>query len=199
MFVKTTNGQIDQYPYTVGMLRRDNPNTSFPKRPSNEMLREWGMEVVVTASDPAHDPDTQKVQTSDQPELVDGQWTLTKTVVALTADELADVLVRKKQAIKNRRDEALNSGTTVNGVTVATDDLSQQRITGAALAATVDNTTTVKWKLPDDSFVTLDATQVIGIAQGVRAHVQACFDRESELLDALAAGTAYDIDSGWPT
>ena len=30
MFVKTTNDQIDQYPYTVGDLRRDNPNTSFP-------------------------------------------------------------------------------------------------------------------------------------------------------------------------
>jgi hypothetical protein len=199
MFVKTTNDQIDQYPYTIGNLRRDNPNTSFPKRPSNEILSEWGVEVVVRADDPIYDPDTQKVQTSDQPELIDGQWTLTKTVVALTADELADVLVRKKQAIKARRDEALNSGTTVNGVTVATDDLSQQRITSAALAATVDNTTTVKWKLPDDSFVTLDATQIIGIAQGVRAHVQACFDREAELLDALNAGIDYDIEAGWPS
>jgi len=198
MFVKTTNDQIDQYPYTIGNLRRDNPNTSFPKRPSNEMLSEWGVEVVVRADDPIYDPDTQKVQTSEQPELIDGQWTLTKTVVALTTDELADVLVRKKQAIKARRDQALSSGTTVNGVTVATDDLSQQRITGAALAATVDPNTTAQWKLEDDTFITLDSTQIIGIAQGVRAHVQACFDRESELLDALSAGIDYDINAGWP-
>jgi len=116
----------------------------------------------------------------------------------MTAEELAEDTKRKKADIKARRDQAINSGTTVNGVTVATDDLSQQRITGAALAATVDNTTTVKWKLPDDTFVTLDATQIIGIAQGVRAHVQACFDREADLLAALEAGQSYDIDAGWP-
>lgn len=106
------------------------------------------------------------------------------------------LLVRTE--VKARRDKAMEAGTTIGGVSVATDDLSQQRITGAALAATVDSTTTVKWKLPDDTFVTLDATQIIGIAQGVRAHVQACFDREAELLAALNAGEAYDINSGWP-
>jgi len=111
----------------------------------------------------------------------------------------ANLNAQERKRIKERRDKALVSGTTINGVTVATDDLSQQRITGAALAATVDNTTTIKWKLPDDTFVTLDATQIIGIAQGVRAHVQACFDREAELLAALNTGEDYDIDAGWPT
>jgi len=114
-------------------------------------------------------------------------------------DEKSTIDSQKRKTIKDRRDKAIIAGTMINGITVATDDLSQQRITGAALAATVDNTTTVKWKLPDASFVTLDATQTIGIAHGVRAHVQACFDRESELLDALAAGTTYDIEAGWPT
>jgi len=35
------NGSVEQYPYTIGNLRRDNPNTSFPKRPSDAMLAEW--------------------------------------------------------------------------------------------------------------------------------------------------------------
>jgi hypothetical protein len=30
MFVKLTNGNVDQFPYTIGQFRRDNPNTSFP-------------------------------------------------------------------------------------------------------------------------------------------------------------------------
>jgi len=111
----------------------------------------------------------------------------------------ANVDSQKRKAIKERRDKAIVAGTMVNGITVATDDLSQQRITGAALAATVDASTTVKWKLPDDTFVTLDSTQIVDIAQAVRTHIQACFDRESELLDALAAGTTYDIEAGWPT
>jgi len=198
MFVKVTNGQIDQYPYTVGNLRRDNPSTSFPKHPSNEVLAEWGVYPVVRADKPVI-ADTQTLVLDATPTPINGVWTLGWTVRDKTQAELDEDLKKKKEAIKARRDEAISAGTVINGMTVATDDLSQQRITGAALAATVDDTTTVKWKLPDDTFVTLDATQIIGIAQGVRAHVQACFDREAELLDALAAGTAYDIEAGWPT
>lgn len=84
------------------------------------------------------------------------------------------------------------------GLPVQTDDLSQQRIVGVALAATVDPTTAVRWKVADGSFVTLDAPTIIAIAQAVRAHVQACFDREAELLDLIAAGETPDIDTGWP-
>jgi hypothetical protein len=36
-------------------------------------------------------------------------------------------------------------------------------------------------------------------AQAVRTHVQACFDREAELLDAMMPGAAYDIEAGWPS
>ena len=110
----------------------------------------------------------------------------------------ANLNIQERRRIKERRDKAIEAGTTVNGITISTDDTSQQRITGAALAATVDPSTTVRWKLPDDSFVTLDSTQVIAIAQAVRTHIQACFDREAELLDALNAGQSYDLDAGWP-
>ena len=103
-----------------------------------------------------------------------------------------------KFEIKSRRDKAVNAGTTIDEISVATDDLTQQRITGAALAATVDPSTTAQWKLEDDTFVTLDATQIIDLAQGIRSHVQACFDREAELLAAHNAGQPYDIDAGWP-
>jgi hypothetical protein len=33
MYVKITNGEIEQFPYTLGDFRRDNPHTSFPTRP----------------------------------------------------------------------------------------------------------------------------------------------------------------------
>jgi hypothetical protein len=48
--------------------------------------------------------------------------------------------------------------------------------------------------------VDLNAEQIIGLASTVRAHVQACFDREAELLEALAEGTLTPemIDTGWP-
>jgi len=109
-----------------------------------------------------------------------------------------EYLSLSKAEIKARRDKGVNSGTTVGGITISTDDLTQQRITGAALAASIDPSTTVRWKLPDDTFVTLDAAQTIGIAQGIGSHIQACFDREAELLDALNAGEPFDIGAGWP-
>ena len=110
----------------------------------------------------------------------------------------ANLNIQERRRIKERRDKSIEAGTTVNGITISTDDLSQQRITGAALAATVDPSTTVRWKLSDDNFVTLDSTQIIAIAQAVRTHIQACFDREAELLEALNSGQSYDLNAGWP-
>ncbi len=48
--------------------------------------------------------------------------------------------------------------------------------------------------------MTLNAEQILAMAQAIRSHVQACFDREADLLDAINAGT-YEtemIDTGWP-
>lgn len=116
-----------------------------------------------------------------------------------TADDLqAEAKQAASDKIKARRNQAMSGGITVAGVTVHTDDLSQNRITGAALAATMDPATTVKWKTPNGSFVMLDAAAIITIAQAIRAHVQACFDREADLQAALAAGEPYDLDDGWP-
>jgi len=117
----------------------------------------------------------------------------------ITAEAKAErVKARELDRITARRNAALSSGATIGGVSIHTDDVSQQRIVGAALAATLDPEITVNWKCADGTFVTLDASTIIAIAQAVRAHVQCCFDREAELLDALAAGEAYDIDAGWP-
>ena len=58
---------------------------------------------------------------------------------------------------------------------------------------------TMQWKTAD-GFVELTGEQVIGIARAVRAHVQACFDREAELLEALDVGELTDdmLGQGWP-
>lgn len=124
--------------------------------------------------------------------------TLTLTGTIVTAAEIAEEARAAERArIKARRDIALHAGTVVAGIPIATDDTSQQRITGAALAASLDPNLTVQWKT-SAGFVALTATQVLAIAQAIRAHVQACFDREAALLAALEAEEAYDIETGWP-
>lgn len=100
--------------------------------------------------------------------------------------------------IKACRDRAVAGGVSLSGLTIATDDVSQQRLTAAALAALIDPGLQLQWKLPDGRFTPLQAPQVIAIAQAVRAHVQACFDHEALLLAAVEAGLPVEPESGWP-
>ena len=107
MFVKATNGQIDQYPYTVGDLRRDNPNTSFPKNVPVAMMAAYGMYPVGYEAAPDYDPMTHRLQHSDMPVLKDGKWVLTKTVVALTAEQIADRDAAQSKEVRSQRDNLL--------------------------------------------------------------------------------------------
>ena len=79
MYVKITNGSVDQYPYTIGQLRRDNPNTSFPKTIPEAILAEYGVFPVGYQGAPEWDQRAHYIEHSNVPELVDGEWVLTKT------------------------------------------------------------------------------------------------------------------------
>lgn len=87
-YVKITNGSVAEYPYSVGQLRRDNPNTSFPKSVPEEMMAAFDMFPVGYEAAPDYDPMTHRVEHSNMPVLKDGKWVLTKTLVALTAEEI---------------------------------------------------------------------------------------------------------------
>ncbi|QEY74101.1 DUF4376 domain-containing protein [Pseudomonas denitrificans (nom. rej.)] len=104
-----------------------------------------------------------------------------------------------KSIIADRRYLAETAGIVVNGMPLDTGRDSQALVTGAALAAVIDSAYSCQWKTAG-GFIDLDAQQIIAIASAMRAHVQACFDREAELLDAVAAGTysAEQLDQGWP-
>ena len=103
MYVKINNGVIEHYPYTLERLRSDNPNVSFPKEPSDELLSEWGVFPVGYQSQPEYNRLTQRVDHALEPELIEGNWILTKTVVSLTSeqqaavDDAAAILVRKRR------------------------------------------------------------------------------------------------------
>lgn len=125
------------------------------------------------------------------------QWSqsLQKWVDVRSVEEIQEENISQ---IKKRRDKAIQSGMIFNGIHLATDETTQARITGAALAAIIDPSYQVQWKMPDGSFVTLVAAQVIAFAQAIRAHVQACFDREAEIKALIEAGQPYDLEAGWP-
>ena len=101
--------------------------------------------------------------------------------------------------IAARRFQAETGGVIVEGIQVNTERDSQSLLTGAAFAASLDPGYHIKWKAAT-GFVDLTGEQIIGIASQVRAFVQACFNREAELLGAVADGsiTAEMLEEGWP-
>jgi hypothetical protein len=94
LYVKVTNGSI-QYPYTIGQLRKDNPNTSFPAYISADTLAAYGIYAVQEVSAPEVDPLTQRHEQTT-PVQVDGKWTQTWQVTQLPENQ-AVVNVRAKR------------------------------------------------------------------------------------------------------
>lgn len=83
-FIKTSNGQVEQYPYTLGNLRRDNSNTSFPRNIPDEVLESYGVYQVTETTPPDVDNKTHRVTQTAQ--LVDGTWTQIWESVPLDID-----------------------------------------------------------------------------------------------------------------
>ena len=107
MFVKATNGTVDTFPYNIGQLRRDNPNTSFPRVVPETTMAAYNMFPVELGVELTFDPLTQKIEAAATPVLTNGKWMLPKTVVALTATEIADMTAPKAQDVRSQRDKLI--------------------------------------------------------------------------------------------
>ena len=88
MYVKITSGSVDTFPYSVGQLRRDNPQTSFPRQVSDEILASHGVYSVTMEDQPSIDDRTQTVEQNASPTGSGNTWTLGWTITAKTSEEV---------------------------------------------------------------------------------------------------------------
>lgn len=109
MHVKVTNGTVDTYPYNVGQLRRDNPQTSFPKRIPDEMLAEWGVYLVGYKPQPDYDTRTQRIEQDAQPVMEGDKCFIGWSVVDKAAEEVQQHDDRAAQSVRAQRDKLLTS------------------------------------------------------------------------------------------
>ena len=101
MYLKLNNGIIENYPYSIGDLRRDNPQTSFPALPTDTLLAEWGMYLVTAVAKPS--ADYTKNVTELDPVLTNGKWVQTWEVTNASAEEIAERKAElNAQADRNR-------------------------------------------------------------------------------------------------
>ena len=118
-------------------------------------------------------------------------WGNSPTIVP----SFAELQTAKRAEIAAARYEREIAGVEVNGILLDTGRDSQALITGAALAAMLDENYSLNWKTTS-GFIHLTAPEIIAVAQAVRAHVQSCFDREGELVALVdAAQTAEELDA----
>ncbi|MCP4928377.1 MAG: hypothetical protein GY918_04895 [Gammaproteobacteria bacterium] len=107
MYVKVTSGQPDQYPYSVGQLRRDNPNVSFPKRVSDADLAAFNAYPVVILDQPVFDVRTQNAKQNDMPVLNGSAWEIGYTITDKTIDEVAAYDAKAAASVRKERDRLL--------------------------------------------------------------------------------------------
>jgi len=104
MYVLIKNGVVETYPYSIGNLRKDNPDVSFPKTPNETLLAQWGVYPVRIV--PAPSQDHTKNITEGLPENVNG-WQQTWVVTDATADEIAQRTQAQADAVRQQRMEFL--------------------------------------------------------------------------------------------
>lgn len=123
------------------------------------------------------------------------EWIEGATVeeIAMTLPTIDELKATKKAEIANVRWQSETGGLKLNGFVIATDRESQSMITSAFASAIFDSTYTVHWKMAN-GWVDLDAQAIISVAQAVRDHVQACFNKEAKIGAAIeTCDTAEDI------
>lgn len=145
---------------------------------------------------PAFDPETERLV-----------WNAATRAWDAEAPELGVLLQLRNtrlEALAARRYAAEEAGTTLpDGTVIATDRITQGKVTAAYIKAKEDPAYGVAdWKIATGVFISLTGPEIIAIADAIEAHVQACFTRERELTDALMANLTdialVDIDAGWP-
>ena len=104
LLIKATGSTVEQYPYSVGLLRKENPNTSFPKQVSAADMASFNVYPVTEVTPTV--ADTQKLVKTWTPTLVDGAWVLAHEAVDLTSDDIAEataVLAANMREERNKR------------------------------------------------------------------------------------------------
>lgn len=109
---------------------------------------------------------------------------------------LDQVRERKISEIDAARDAALEAGFLFDGMRYDCDDLSVQRITGAAVLGILNPAFETPWITFDNSVVTLSASDLAGLGAAAAQHVATQLFRARGLKDAaLAATTVEQIDA----
>lgn len=105
MFAKLNNGQLEKYPYSLGQLRKDHRNVSFPKVPSDQDLARFGVVRVTTSPQPAYDHTKNLSLTAEE---VNGQWVEKWVATDASQEEITERVEGQARNIRIERNQLLS-------------------------------------------------------------------------------------------
>ena len=105
IYVLAPNAVIEKYPYSVGDLRKDNPQTSFPAKPTDALLAEYNVFPVERTDIPA--VDYKQAVTEADPQQVNGKWVQAWTVTDRTVEEIAQIEADQWTNVRSERNTKL--------------------------------------------------------------------------------------------
>lgn len=194
MFVKVTNGAAEKY--TLGQLRRDNPNVSFPKTIPEETLADYDVYPCIDTPQTAFNPTTQRI--SEAYTTSNGAWYRVWEVTDRDAEEVVPLLYNQ---IASDRYEKESSGviwSDADEITwfIDTSVESQNRLSSAVSSAQNGiRQDGGKWKLAKVvngqtslSYRPTTNAELIQWGQVVHNHVQKCFEAEANAVEKVNAG-----------
>jgi hypothetical protein len=106
MYAKLNNGQLQKYPYTLGMLRKDNHNVSFPKVMTDEIFAQFGVVRVTSTPRPEYDHTKEFNVTAEK---VNGVWVETWVATDVSAEELAQRTENQANNVRSERNQKLSN------------------------------------------------------------------------------------------
>ena len=105
LLIKATGSTVEAYPYSLGMLRKDNPNTSFPKQPSVADMAAFNVYPVTEANPTVGEG--QRLAKTWTPTLSGSDWVLDHQAVDLTSDEVAEATAVIAANMREKRDKLI--------------------------------------------------------------------------------------------
>jgi hypothetical protein len=194
MYAKISNNEIVQYPANPAV---DNPSISFPSNWNGGEVN--GNEYVVINSSMPPMANIGWQITESTPENIGGSWYQTWNTSLKDKDLI-------KTDVTNFRYQVEVGGVVVANNKYATDRESQTKYVAVAVDVSQANVETwsIIWKTTDNQFVNLTAPQMLEVINGVRSHVQTCYDKEAEYYQLIdTANTevleSTDFSAGWPS
>jgi nitrate reductase beta subunit len=102
MYVLAPNQTVEKFPYSIGDLRKDNPQTSFPKNPSDATLASYNVFPVVSTG-AVYDSATQVATQEGCHYNADKQrWETSWVVRDMTPEEIGQKLQSLQRQIANQ-------------------------------------------------------------------------------------------------